>query len=105
MRLRLLSISVVFLLIAGCGGGKPSDDSKSTKPDISSIKINGDRSSPTNKLAIEAIADLQTYWSKEFPKLYGKKYKAVKGGLYALTTESTAGPACASSYSDVQGNA
>ena len=107
MRSRLLTISVVFLLIAGCGGGKPSDngDSKSAKPDISSIKIHGDRSIPTNKLAIEAIADLQTYWSKEFPKLYGKKYKKVKGGLYALTTQSTEGPACASSYSDVQGNA
>lgn len=105
MRIKLLSVGVALLLIAGCGGGKSPDKPKSAKPDISNIKIHGDRSTPTNELAMEAIADLQTYWSKEFPKLYGKKYKTVSGGLYALTTQSTAGPACANSYADVQGNA
>jgi predicted metalloprotease len=105
MRIKMLSLAVVFLLVAGCGSGKASDKPKSSKPDLASIKIHGDRSTATNKLAIGAIADLQTYWSKEFPKLYGKKYEPVKGGLFALTSESTAGPQCASSYADVQGNA
>jgi hypothetical protein len=58
-----------------------------------------------NKLAIEAIADLQAYWSDEFPKLYGEDYKPVDGGLYALTPDSESGPECASGYSDVAGNA
>ncbi|VXB78845.1 neutral zinc metallopeptidase [Aeromicrobium sp. 9AM] len=94
------------LLLTACGGG--SDDKGTSEPKrtkVSSVKIDGDRSAPVNKLAIKAIADLQDYWTAEFPKLYGKKYKPVKGGLYASTEQSTKGPKCANSYSDVQGNA
>jgi predicted metalloprotease len=106
MRLRLLSVTVALVLLAGCGGGKPEKaEPKATKPDISKVKIDGDASAPVNKLAIEAIADLQAYWTDEYPDLYGKKYKAVKGGLFASTSQSTSGPECANSYSDVQGNA
>ena len=96
------------MLIAGCGGGaKPVVPSSPTaqKPDTSSIEIDGDPSTPVNKLAVEAIADLQVFWSEQFPKLYGKDYQPVKGGLYASTPDSEAGPACAASYSDVAGNA
>ena len=49
-------------------------------PDTSNIEIHGDASA-VNKLAVEAIADLQDYWGKEFPDLYGKDYVPVKGGL------------------------
>lgn len=102
MRKTLPIFAAVILLVAGCGGGK-SDEKADPKP--ASVKIDGDASDPVNKLAIRAISDLQVYWGKHFPKLYGSKYKAVKGGLFASTEESTKGPQCANSYSDVQGNA
>ena len=109
MRARAWSAAVLILLLTACGGPKPTiplAQSPSRKaPDTSSIKINGDASTPTNKLAIEAIADLQQFWADEFPKLYGKDFKPVSGGLYALTPESDSGPACAKSYDDVAGNA
>ncbi|VXC40462.1 neutral zinc metallopeptidase [Aeromicrobium sp. 9AM] len=106
MNLRLWTAVTAIVLLAACGGGKSdADEPKATKPDISKVKIDGDASAPVNKLAIKAIADLQAYWTDEFPDLYGKKYKPVKGGLFASTSESTAGPKCANSYSDVQGNA
>jgi predicted metalloprotease len=98
----------VALLVAGCGGGlKPEVPSspEAKKPDTSNIKIEGDPSTPVNKLAIEAIADLQTFWADQFPKLYDADYKPVEGGLYALTPESESGPECASNYGDVAGNA
>ncbi|MEO6605879.1 MAG: neutral zinc metallopeptidase [Aeromicrobium sp.] len=102
MRIKLLIVATVLALIAGCGGGK-SDDK--TEPKTPAVKIDGDASAPVNKLAIKAISDLQVYWTKAFPDLYGSKYKAVKGGLFASTEKSTKGPECANSYSDVQGNA
>ena len=107
MHKRSLAIIASILLLAGCGGPKPEVPTPPTakKPDTSNIKIEGDASAPVNKIAIEAIADLQAYWTEQFPKLYGEDYKPVEGGLYALTPESESGPECASGYSDVAGNA
>jgi len=45
----------------------------------------GDAESPINELAITAIADLQQYWSGEYPKLYGQDYQPVSGGFYGMT--------------------
>ncbi|KAA0081033.1 peptidase [Mycolicibacterium sp. P9-64] len=103
----VLAFLAAVLLLAGCGGVKPEvpKQPEKKKPDISGIKIEGDKSAPVNKLAIEAIADLQAYWADEFPKLYNEDYKPVEGGLYALTPDSENGPACASNYGDVAGNA
>jgi predicted metalloprotease len=102
-----LALVATVLLLAGCGGPKPEipQQSKAKGPDTSNIEIEGDRDAPVNKLAIEAIADLQAFWSEQFPKLYNEDYKPVEGGLYALTPDSESGPECASSYADVAGNA
>jgi predicted metalloprotease len=103
----VLAILAAVLLLAGCGGVKPEvpKPPEKKKADTSNIKIEGDASAPVNKLAIEAIADLQVFWAEQFPKLYGEDYKPVEGGLYALTPDSESGPECASNYGDVAGNA
>lgn len=103
-----LATFAAVMLLPGCGGTvKPEVPTgpSAKKPDTSNIKIDGDPSTPVNKLAIEAIADLQTFWTDQFPKLYDEDYKPVEGGLYASTSESDSGPACASGYGDVAGNA
>jgi predicted metalloprotease len=103
----VLAFLAAVLLLVGCGGPKPVVPSAPTakKPDTSNIKIEGDPSTPVNKLAISAIADLQNFWGEQFPKLYDKDFKPVGGGLYALTPDSESGPECASNYGDVAGNA
>lgn len=105
MRIRVWSVVAVVLLLAACGGPKPQAVKKTGAPDTSNIQIHGDASEPVNKLAVEAIADLQDYWGKEFPKLYGKDYEPVKGGFYAVIPSSGDLPPCASSADEISGNA
>lgn len=103
-----MAVIAAVLLVVGCSGPQlpePSESKKSGPPDISDIQIEGDRDAPVNVLAMEAIADLQTFWGEQYPQLYGEDYKPVEGGLFALTSDSEVGPECASSYSDVSGNA
>ena len=100
------AVFAAAMLLAGCGGPKPVVPTPTAKkPDTSSVTIEGDASAPVNELAITAIADLQTYWADQYPKLYGEDYKPLEGGLYALTPDSESGPECASGYGDVAGNA
>jgi predicted metalloprotease len=103
----VLAIFAAVVLVAGCGGPKPVVPAPPTakKPDTSNIEINGDASDPVNKLAIETIADLQDFWGKQFPDLYGKDYEPVKGGFYAVTPSSGDFPPCAADASEISGNA
>jgi predicted metalloprotease len=105
MHIKVWSVVAVVLLLAACGGPKPQAPSKPQGPDTSNIQIHGDASQPVNKLAIEAIADLQSYWGKEFPQLYGKDYEPVKGGFYAVIPSSGDLPPCASVADEISGNA
>ncbi|WP_210084665.1 neutral zinc metallopeptidase [Mycobacterium sp. OAE908] len=109
MQMRVWSVAAVVLLLAACGGPKPQVSGMAQKtgspPDTSNIQINGDASAAVNKLAIEAIADLQDYWGKEFPELYGKDYEPVKGGFYAVIPSSGDFPPCAQDASEISGNA
>jgi len=103
----VMATCAAAVLLAGCGSSAPPATPSPTakKPDTSNVAIEGDPSTPVNELAIESIADLQSFWADQFPKLYDEEYKPVDGGLYALTPNSESGPACASSYDDVAGNA
>jgi predicted metalloprotease len=58
-----------------------------------------------NKVAMQAIADLQDYWGKELPQLYSKDYEPVKGGFFAVIPSSGDLPPCASDASEISGNA
>jgi predicted metalloprotease len=107
MRIRVWSAAALVLLLAACGGPKPVVGSapSASGPDTRGIEIRGDASNPVNKLAIEAIADIQKYWSEEFGKIYGKDYEPVKGGFFAVIPSSGDLPPCASDASDISGNA
>lgn len=99
-------VSVASMLVA-CSGPATTTESSSSQagPPAPEVTIEGDAGTPVNKLAIEAIGDLEKYWATEYPELYGKDFPPISGKLWALTPESQAGPACASGYSDVAGNA
>ncbi|HEY5151527.1 MAG TPA: neutral zinc metallopeptidase [Mycobacterium sp.] len=108
MRIRVLPLAAAAVLLAACGGPKPvvpTPASGTPQTPNSDITINGDASTPVNKIAVAAIADLQMYWAEEFPKLYGSDYKPVEGGFFAVIPSSGDLPPCAADASDIAGNA
>lgn len=107
MRIQVLPVAALAILLVACGGGaKPvAATPTSTAADSGDVTITGDADSPVNKIAIAAIADLQKYWTDEYPKLYGSEYKPVDGGFYAVIPASGDLPPCASDAADISGNA
>ncbi|GLP83137.1 neutral zinc metallopeptidase [Mycobacterium antarcticum] len=105
--IRTVGIFAAVLLVAGCGGGgtPTAPISAANGPDTSKIEVRGDASGEVNDLAVKAIADLQEFWGKQFPDLYGKDYEPVAGGFYAVTPSSGDLPPCATDASEISGNA
>ncbi|WP_099040191.1 neutral zinc metallopeptidase [Mycobacterium neglectum] len=110
MRIRVAAVAAVVLLVAGCGGGVKSEPpiqgekTKAGAPDTSNVKIDGDASAPVNKIAMQAIADLEQYWAEQYPQLYDKEFEQISGGYYAVAADSPA-PPCTTSPEEVAGNA
>ncbi|MGI8755496.1 MAG: neutral zinc metallopeptidase [Acidimicrobiales bacterium] len=52
------------------------------------VDVQGDDGSATNATVANAIADLQAWWGKEFPRIYDKPYRPVDGGFYATDKAS-----------------
>jgi len=108
MRIEVWSVAAAVLLLAACSGPKPEisgiASKTATPPDTSNIKIEGDASDPGNKIAIQAIADLEQYWGEQYPKLYNSDWEPISGGFYAVTADSPA-PPCTTEPDEVAGNA
>ncbi|SEH87867.1 Predicted metalloprotease [Mycolicibacterium rutilum] len=102
-------VATAVLLVAACSSPDPqipsSGQSKvAASPDVSKVTIEGDPSAPVNKLAMQAIADLEQYWGEQFPALYDKEFEPIAGGYHAVTEDSPA-PPCTTSPDEVAGNA
>jgi predicted metalloprotease len=108
MRIRVWSALAAVLLVAACGGPEPEAPAgkPESAPDTSNITINGDESDPVNKLAMQAIADLEQYWSERYPNLYNSDWQPVGGGFYAIyPSQGSEPPPCTSDPLEVSGNA
>jgi predicted metalloprotease len=107
MLIKVWSAAAAVLLLAACGGPKPEVSGakqETSPPDASSITINGDASTPVNKLAMQAIADLEQYWGEQYPTLYNSDWEPISGGYFAVTSDSEA-PPCTTDPQEVAGNA
>jgi predicted metalloprotease len=97
------------VLVASCAGPKPEVPSHAKSPgppDTSNIKIHGDPDVPVNKLAMQGIADIEQWWSTQYPDLYGTDWSPVEGGYFAVyPSEGGPPPPCATDASDVADNA
>ncbi|BBY79382.1 neutral zinc metallopeptidase [Mycolicibacterium pulveris] len=108
MYVRASAVAAALLLLTACAAPRPQApaDGDGGPADTSTITIEGDVSNPVNQTAIQAIADLERYWTAQFPELYDEEYTPIAGGYFAVDP-SSAGPAppCAEDVSEVGGNA
>ncbi|MGW4246251.1 neutral zinc metallopeptidase [Nocardia sp. NPDC004722] len=97
----LVAAVSLLLTVTACGGRTVAG----TTAPAATVTIHGDGGSEVNKIAAQAITDLQRYWSGQFPALYGTAYRPVTGGFYAVTPSTGPLPPCANSAADIAGNA
>jgi predicted metalloprotease len=104
-------IAVVVLasavLASGCavtveGSGQYSSG-LSDVPDAE-VSINGTNGSQVDKIAGNAIVDIQAYWKQQMPAVFGKAYRPVTA-FYSVDPSGSKLAPCTSSPSDIRGNA
>jgi predicted metalloprotease len=59
-----------------------------TTPPPTDVHIIGSDGSPENDTVANAIADLESWWSGQFSKIYGEPYTPITGGFHAVDSES-----------------
>lgn len=68
------------------------------------ITVEGTSEGPYAEEVRAAIADVDAYWAREYPRTFDADYETVKGGFYAVTAQDDAVP-CTESPEEVDGNA
>ena len=104
--------AVLALSAAGCasvveGRGEYSATGRrvaDAKTDIKGLPSSG----PTevDRIAGNAIADIQQFWNEKFPPTFGgKRYQPPQGGFYSVDPSTNSDVPCVSSPSQIRGNA
>ena len=52
------------------------------------VDITGDDGSDLNRVAANAIGDIETFWETEYPEVYGEPYEPLTGGVYGIDTDT-----------------
>ncbi|TFV50477.1 hypothetical protein [Blastococcus sp. TF02A-35] len=117
-RPRLLSVVAGLLvcgLTSGCGVvvvGAPSPDRPApvgAPPE--EVTVTGATDGPVDVLARNALADLQTFWSEEFPDVFGPPFQPLEGGYFSVDPGDVApgdfpqGVGCGSDPREAENNA
>ncbi|HEX3815827.1 MAG TPA: neutral zinc metallopeptidase [Mycobacteriales bacterium] len=103
---------VAALVLAGCGsgGGSAGDNLVSSTPSDApdaNVPIKGTDNGKVDKIAGDAISDIQGFWKMQMPKVFnGKAYQPVTGGFFSVDpSASDSLPPCATSMAEIKGNA
>jgi predicted metalloprotease len=75
------------------------------------VNIVGAAGGPIDTLARNALSDLESYWSAQFPKVFGKDFTPLQGGYFSVDpgnvdpADFPQGVGCGSQPLEVEGNA
>jgi predicted metalloprotease len=106
-RVGVAVLAAAGILASGCtqalnGAGRYSSG-LSGVPDAK-VQINGSDGGDIDKLAGNAIADLQAFWAQQMPQVFGKPYKPVSG-FFSVDPNGDRPAPCTDTASDIRGNA
>src|SRR4051794_35954864 len=108
---RAACVLVVVGLAGGCAEKVPGVGAYSAQRDVADAHepIKGLPSGgPTDvdRIAGNAVFDIEQYWTDEMPKVFGKSYKPVSGGIFSVDPDNGVGDVpCVNSASEIRGNA
>jgi predicted metalloprotease len=99
--------AAVVVLLSGCArfvdGVGSYATGRSNVPDAK-VEIRGSNGSRIDKIAGNAITDIQTFWTQQMPQVFGKPYKPVSA-FYSVDPQGRRAAPCTDSAADIRGNA
>jgi predicted metalloprotease len=110
----LLGVAAL-LLVSGCSVAVVGLPTAARPPasDIPSgeLQVVGATGSPIDTLARNALADLESYWTQQFPEVFGQEFVPLQGGYFSVDPGDVdpgafpQGIGCGADPRDVEGNA
>ncbi|WP_448627254.1 neutral zinc metallopeptidase [Geodermatophilus sp. URMC 64] len=112
---RVAAAVLTWVVLTGCATvviGRPGG-LRSTAPDVGSgeVTVVGAVDSPVDREVRNALADLQGYWTQQFPDVFGTSFPPLQGGYFSVDPDAidpTAYPqgiGCGQDPAAVEGNA
>jgi predicted metalloprotease len=85
----LLALAAVCL--SGCATvviGRPGAQGPAPRAGESDVTVAGASGDAVDKLATDALADLQDYWSAAFPDVFGRPFQPLQGGYFSVDPDN-----------------
>ncbi|HVQ96156.1 MAG TPA: neutral zinc metallopeptidase [Mycobacteriales bacterium] len=106
-RIQIAALAALSVLASGCAqvvdGRGTYSSGLSDVPDAK-VQIEGSDNSKVDKIAGNAIADIQAFWTQQMPAAFGKPYKPVSK-FFSIDPGGSKSAPCTTSPSDIRGNA
>ena len=105
----------LLLVLAGCVTVVPGrlQSQRDSHPNVSDSQIHivGATDSAVDTQTRDALADLQTFWTQQFPSVFGKQFTPLRGGYFSVDPNNVdpvtypQGIGCSTDPKDVENNA
>ncbi|PRY34389.1 neutral zinc metallopeptidase [Umezawaea tangerina] len=111
---RLVRLAALVTAVATVGSGctvavsgQPKAARVVARDTKSTSTINGSDGGQIDQLAGTALADIDRFWTDEFPASFNKPWTSLSGGIFSVDTADASAkpPPCTEKASDVEGNA
>lgn len=99
--------AVVAVLVTGCTQEVPglgTYSSGRTAVTDAEVDIRNSDNGEIDRLAGNAVADIQEFWAGEMPRTFNERYEPIKA-VYSVDPDGSAAAPCTESASDIRGNA